>query len=294
MTTPLSPQSSSLSPEAPSGADGYLTIHGLQHHYIRWGEPSGDPVVFLHGLMNNGRYWEHIARRFVPDYTVYAPDLRGHGESAHARGSYLVWAFAGDLRGFAEELDFEAFDLVAHSIGSRVAMSYARDHSHRIKHLVLADMGPQMAESGARGIRKSTGEAREEPGFADSAAALEYFAGLYPGERQAFLERQAAASLKPDESTGRLVFRFDPAIHEATGRGALVEIPYLWESLEHITCPTLVVRAEKSKVLSREIAERMVELLPNARFVEIPDAGHQVPLHQPDAFADAVRSFLAE
>jgi pimeloyl-ACP methyl ester carboxylesterase len=155
-------------------------------------------------------------------------------------------------------------------------------------------MGPQMAESGARGIRKSTGEAREEPGFADSEAALAYYAGLYPEEPRGFLERQAAASLMLDEATGRLVFRFDPAIPEATGRGALVEIPYLWESLEHITCPTLVIRAEKSKVLSREIAERMVELLPNARLVEIPDAGHQVPLHQPDAFAEAVRGFLAE
>ncbi len=106
--------------------------------------------------------------------------------------------------------------------------------------------------------------------------------------------RQIGASLILDEASGNLVFRFDPAIHEATGRGAIAEIPYLWESLEHITCPTLVVRAEKSKVLSREIAEQMIARLPNGRFLEIPEAGHQVPLHQPSAFADAVRSFLAE
>ena len=65
MTSPVSPQPSAQSPLP--GEDGYLTIHGLQHHYIRWGEPSGEPLVFLHGLMNNGRYWEHIARRLVPD-----------------------------------------------------------------------------------------------------------------------------------------------------------------------------------------------------------------------------------
>lgn len=294
MTSPLAPQPSPLTPEELIGEDGYLTIHGLRHHYIRWGKPAADPVVFLHGLMDNARYWERIARQLIPQYAVYAPDLRGHGESAHARGSYLVWAFAGDLRGFAEEMDFEAFDLVAHRIGSRVAMAYAREHSHRLKHLVLADMGPQMAERGARGIRKSTGEAREQPGFADLEAAIEHYARLYPGAPRDFLERQVDAALQPDEETGRLSFRFDPAIHEATGRGALVEIPYLWESLERITCPTLVIRAEKSKVLSPEIAERMVAAIPNARFVEIPDAGHQVPLHQPEAFADTVRSFLAE
>jgi pimeloyl-ACP methyl ester carboxylesterase len=251
-------------------------------------------VVFLHGLMNNARYWEHIAGRFSAAYGVYAPDLRGHGESEHAPGGYLVWAFAMDLRGFVEEMDFEAFDLVAHSIGSRVAMSYARDHSHRIKHLVLADMGPQMADAGARGIRRTTGESRKAPGFATETEALEHFAALYPGQSREFLMRQVGASLVLDEPRGNLVFRFDPAIHEATGRGAIAEIPYLWESLEHIKCPTLVIRAEKSKVLSREIAEQMIDRLPNGRFIEIPESGHQVPLHQPSAFADAVQSFLAK
>jgi pimeloyl-ACP methyl ester carboxylesterase len=193
-----------------------------------------------------------------------------------------------------QELDLEAFDLVAHSIGSRIAMSYARDHGHRLKHLVLADMGPQMADAGARGIRKSTGEARKAPGFPTEAEALEYFAGLYPGQDQEFLQRQLAASLVLDEASGNLVYRFDPQINQATGRAALVEIPYLWESLEHITCPTLVIRAEKSKVLSPEIAQQMVERLPNARYVEIADAGHQVPLHQPDAFSSVVKEFLAE
>ena len=274
------------------GEDGYLTIHGLRHHYIRWGSVDNEPLVLLHGLMNNARYWEHIAERFVDRWCVYAPDLRGHGESEHAPGGYLVWAFAMDLRGFVEEMDLEVFDLVAHSIGSRIAMAYARDHSHRLKHLVLADMGPQMADQGARGIRRSTGEAQKAPGFATEAEAIEHFARLYPGRDRDFLLRQVYASLQLDEETGNLVFRFDPAIHQATGRGAIAEIPYLWESLEHITCPTLVIRAEKSKILSREIAEEMVRRLPNGRLVEIPDAGHQVPLHQPEAFSRAVREFL--
>jgi esterase len=290
----MTAQSSALSPQHSPGEDGYLNIHGLQHHFIRWGDPGNDPAVFLHGLMNNARYWEHIAARFAGRHAVYAPDLRGHGESEHAPGGYLVWAFAMDLRGFVEELDFEAFDLIAHSICSRVAMAYARDHSHRLKHLVLADMGPQMADSGARGIRKSTGESQKAPGFGTEEEALDHFAQLYPGQSRDFLLRQVGASLTLDEASGNLVFRFDPAIHQATGRAAIVEIPFLWESLEHITCPTLVVRAEKSKVLSTEIAEEMVRRLPHARLVEIPASGHQIPLHNPDAFAEAVGEFLAE
>ncbi len=276
-----------------AGEDGFVTLHGLRHHYVHWGRVEADPLVFLHGMMNNGRYWEHVAGRFADDYSVYAPDLRGHGETDHAPGGYLVWAFAMDLRELVQELDFESFDLVAHSIGSRIALSYARDHSHRLNHLVLVDMGPQMADAGDRGISRSAGEAREKPGFATEADALEHFATLYPGQPQEFLRRQLGSALQLDEASGNLVFRWDPAIHEATGRGAIVEIPYLWESLEHIKCPTLVVRAAKSKVLSQEIAEEMVKRLPNAELKVIEDAGHQLPLHQPDEFATVVREFLA-
>ena len=129
--------------------------------------------------------------------------------------------------------------------------------------------------------------------FVAAAARLNLSTAM-ASKHVAHLERQIGASLVLDEATGNLVFRFDPSIHQATGRGAIAEIPYLWESLEHIKCPTLVIRAEKSKVLSREIAEQMVERLPKGRFIEIPDAGHQVPLHQPDAFSAVVREFLAE
>ncbi|MCA9855462.1 MAG: hypothetical protein KC482_18070 [Dehalococcoidia bacterium] len=52
------------------------------------------------------------------------------------------------------------------------------------------------------------------------------------------------------------------------------------------------MRAEKSKVLSREIADQMIERLPDARFVEIPESGHQIPLHQPERFTSAVRAFI--
>ena len=279
--------------ETHRGEDFYTTIHGLRHHYVRWGDPGKDPVILLHGLMNNGRYWEHIARALLPDYCVYAPDLRGHGESEHAPGGYLVWAFAMDLKGLIEELDLESFDLVAHSIGSRVAIAYARDHGARVKHLALVDMGPQMAEQGARGIRRSTGSAQQAPGFPTEAEAIQHFANLYPGRDEEFLRRQLHASLTLDEASGNLTFRFDPSIHEATGRGAIVEIPFLWESLEHITSPTLVVRAEKSKVLSSEIQAQMVARLPHATAAVIRDAGHQVPLHQPEAFVKVIREFLA-
>ena len=64
----------------------------------------------------------------------------------------------------------------------------------------------------------------------------------------------------------------------------------LWEPLRRITAPTLLVRGADSDVLSAEVAKRMIDALPDGRLVEIPGAGHPVPMDQPEAFARAVRA----
>ena len=173
-------------------------------------------------------------------------------------------------------------------------MAYAREHSHRIRKMVLVDMGPEIVERAARGDGGAAIGAQDQPGFESEAAAMAHFELLYPSRSSDFYERQIAAGLVLDEPSGQLVFRFDPALHEAVGRGATVEVPFLWESLAHIKCPTLVVRAEKSKVLSREVQAEMIRQIPIAKGVEIADAGHQVPLHQPDEFIRVVQEFLAD
>src|SRR5690606_24967486 len=131
------------------------------------------------------------------------------------------WEFAEDLHDVLEGLDLEVFDLVAHGAGSRIAMTYARDHSHRIKHLVLAGMGPEPSDLAHNPTRPGDG-------FATEDEALEYFARRYPGESRDFHMRQLMASLQLDEATGHLVFRFDPAMPEKPGVGH-GEIPFLWE-----------------------------------------------------------------
>ena len=65
-----------------------------------------------------------------------------------------------------------------------------------------------------------------------------------------------------------------------------------WPLLPRIEVPTLVVRGEHSPVLPLDMAARMLETIPDAELVEIPDAYHHLTLDAPDAFAAALDTFL--
>ena len=57
-----------------------MELHGHRVMYRMAG--SGPPVVLIHGMVNSSRHWEGVAQSLASDYTVIAPDLIGHGDSA--------------------------------------------------------------------------------------------------------------------------------------------------------------------------------------------------------------------
>jgi pimeloyl-ACP methyl ester carboxylesterase len=66
----------------------------------------------------------------------------------------------------------------------------------------------------------------------------------------------------------------------------------LWPYLEKITCPTLIMRGVNSPIMPKDLAQKMVEALPNGQLVEIEKAGHLVPQENPEAFENAIMRFL--
>jgi pimeloyl-ACP methyl ester carboxylesterase len=67
-----------------------------------------------------------------------------------------------------------------------------------------------------------------------------------------------------------------------------------WPLLHRIECPTLILRAERSKILSRQTAEAMRRAIPHARLVEIPDTCHHLIFERPADVARVIRHFLTE
>ena len=272
--------------------EGEVKVNGLRLHYFEWKGKGTRPLVLMHGLRDYAYYWQDCANRLLDEFHIFAPDQRGHGESEQAPGGYLVWALASDMAGFVDAMGLERFDLVGLSLGSRVSMAYARENSLRLKHLALCDMGPQMARVGAVGLKQDmTSKSDRPPSTFSLEAARKFYGEQWQSLDEASIERLIQNSLAQDES-GEYSNRYDRKLAEVTTKAAIPEINFLWESLTHVKCQTLVCRGEESPILDEEISSRMVRSLPNGQLYVFRETGHSLPRLRPELFAEVVRRFL--
>src|SRR5919202_1535170 len=97
-----------------------VDLHG--HRAIYRVAGSGPPLVLIHGMVNSSRHWEDVALRLADRYTVIAPDLIGHGDSAAVRGDYSLGAHAASIRELLSAIGIDSASIVGHSLGGGVAM----------------------------------------------------------------------------------------------------------------------------------------------------------------------------
>src|SRR5512134_1081790 len=112
-----------------------VSLHGHQMHYVKAG--SGPGLVLVHGLLGSRQSWSHLMSVLAQDFTLIAPDLFGHGESAKSLADYSLGAHAGTLRDLMETLEIASATVVGHSLGGGVAMQFAYLFPERCERLVL-------------------------------------------------------------------------------------------------------------------------------------------------------------
>jgi esterase len=260
-------------------------IRGVQLHSLQWGAPAASGVLLLHGGAAHAHWFDAVATRLGHGRHIVALDQRGHGESAWARPpAYATEDFARDIVDVLDHLEWRSAVLVGHSMGGHNAIACAAWHPARIRGLAIVDSRPaipaerlaQMKERGERPPRR----------HATPEAAVAAFRLLPPDTTAdpALLTHLAHAGVAWRD--GAVTTRFDPACYAA-------RVPVDgWPLLARITAPTLVIRGERSPILPRPMAKRLVAGLAAARLVEIPNAYHHLVLDQPEAFAAELSRFL--
>jgi esterase len=269
-----------------SVADREITLDGIAFHYREWGAPSSPPLVILHGVSSHARTWGTFARAFCGRYHIFALDQRGHGESGWA-DDYSPERRVEDLAAFVDALGLERFVLVGLSMGGICAYGYAPGHAERLDKLVIVDIAPELETGGMRRIGTALATPAE---FDDPEEAVAFSRAANPRPPESELRNRVLHNLIQRDD-GKWIFRYDPRVSGVT-RARRADPEPVWASFAKITCPTLLVRGAESDLLGRAAAERMTREIPDCRLVEVPNAGHSVPLDNPQGFIEAVGTFL--
>lgn len=242
--------------------------------------PMPPAVLLLHGFTHTGSSWEPVVAALGERYRALAPDLRGHGAAADEVPVSLE-AVLSDLDGVAGA---DPFTLVGYSMGGRIALHYALARPHKVERLILIGASPGIASAAERKERRRDDErlaaeiersSLEE--FARRWARTPVLAGL-PDD---VLKRAHADRLRNTPAGLARALR-------GLGTGAL---PSLWDRLGELRMPVFLVVGERDEKFS-EIAERMVESIPDPGMAVVVGAGHAVHLEAPGVVAELVRFSL--
>ena len=272
-----------------------VTLHGHRVTYRTAG--SGPVLLLLHGVTNTSQTWEPVAAELSRSFTLIAPDLLGHGDSATPRGDYSLGAHASGVRDLLSLLGHEHATVVGHSLGGGIAMVFSYQFPERTDRLVLVSSGglgrevhmllraaalpgadyvlPVITSNRVLGAGRGLGSVlrrlRLAPG-GDLALLAEGFGSLdNRGSREAFLHTVRAVI----DSRGQRVSAYD--------RMSLATL-----------MPTLIVWGERDSIIPLDHGKAAHAAMPHSRFEVFPDAGH-LPHHtDPERFADLLARFCRE
>src|SRR5437016_5023245 len=116
-----------------------IILHGHRVSYRRAG--WGPVIVLIHGITGSSQTWEDVIEPLAEDFTVVAPDLLGHGQSAKPRGDYSLGAYASGVRDLVATLGHDRATVVGHSLGGGIAMQLAYQFPERTNRLALVSSG---------------------------------------------------------------------------------------------------------------------------------------------------------
>jgi pimeloyl-ACP methyl ester carboxylesterase len=270
-----------------------IVLHGHRVFYRSAG--NGPVVVLVHGITSTSATWANVLPYLAERFTVVAPDLLGHGESAKPRGDYSLGAYASGIRDLLLALGHERATFVGHSLGGGVAMQLAYQFPEHCERLVLVSSGglgrditallraaslpgsefvlPLLVNERVLGVGRALGRLLGRIGLrvhTDVGEVLRGHASLSDGEaRAAFLH------------TLRTIV--DPAGQRVDASDRL----YLAQAI-----PFLIVWGGRDPIIPVEHARAAHELVPSSRLEVFPGAGHFPHLDDPLRFVRLLIEFM--
>jgi len=277
----------------PQFEEWQIELHGRRVIYRVAG--SGPPVVLIHGMLNASSHWHAVARSLADRYTVVAPDLIGHGDSAAPRGDYSLGAHAASIRDLLAAIGIDRATIVGHSLGGGVAMQFFYQFPQRVERLVLISSGglghevsPMLRSAALPGVSRMLSLIRPRLLGAvwDGGRRLRE-QGVSSGVYLQALAR-ALRPLENGDARGAFLHTLRSVIDVHGQRVSATDRLYLLEAI-----PTLIVWGERDNTIPIDHGHRAQLAIPGSSFRSLARAAHFPHLEDPDGLSALLGEFIA-
>jgi pimeloyl-ACP methyl ester carboxylesterase len=267
-----------------------VVVGSRQVSAIVWGDHAAEAVL-LHGGAQNAHTWDTVA--LALERPVIAIDLPGHGRSDwRDDGDYGVPSMADAVVAAARGFAPSATTIVGIGLGAPVGLLAADQLGPPVDRLVLVD-----SAAGVRGRLQSTAAPSQAAARVADFTSHHRFASFddmvertrsYATGRASRAVRRGVHHNARQQADGSWTWRWDPAQR--------AERDYAFEATAHalarFTGPILLVRGERSDVVTDELVSAFVAIHPDSQLVTIAGAGHAVQGDRPVELAHALRAFM--
>ncbi len=259
---------------------------GVTLAYIDTGNPTGPPVVLIHGYTDSARDWVPVLPYLSKRFRLILVDIRGHGKSSKPECCYTRLDFAYDIKLLLDALSIRQADVIGHSLGSIIAQTFAEYWPERTDRVVLvSSTGGRPPGSTAPPQFDFAAEIRKlkDPIDPDSPFMIAWWDSPTPVNPD-FIRRQrqdaAAIPLKVWLAV------LDEALPNATIYADLQS------TLPRLKAPTLLIWGSKDPIMEEPMRKTLRDALPGAQVKIFEGLGHNPFWEDPAAVARVINAFL--
>lgn len=275
----------------------HFQIHHNKVAALEWGDPQAEPILCLHGWLDNAATFHYLAPYLADKYRLIAIEFPGHGQSEHlsADADYQFVSGISIIDGALDVLHIDSCHILGHSMGAALAMIYAGVMPDRVKSLVSIDaLGPfistpeQTIEQLAHAIEQR--KAKRSP--------KRYFASLQEAaSARSQVSELTADTLLPLVERGVTLcergYQWSSDARLKNASWIRMTEPQLQALMNNVEAEVLFIRGKQGMLQEKAAIEQRLSYLKNSQWIDL-EGGHHLHMQYPEQVAQPILKLWAK